>query len=76
MFRFYRAIIGATTAVNIIEAYREDKKRFDALCKSLPEEMANQLKADRQKRMDESEQHRKNLEVAREGRSLNFWGNR
>lgn len=63
-------------AVVTLKAYKEEAKRFEELCKSLPQEQADKLRLDRKKRQEENLQHQRNLEVAREGRSLNFWGDR
>lgn len=58
------------------EAYKKEAIRFDIYCKSLPPEQAEKLQAERKKQREEELQHQRNLEVAREGRSKNFWGDR
>ena len=73
MFGFDFFIVNA---VNTLKAYQEEARRFDELCKSLPQEQADQLKAERKKQREENLQHMRNIEVAREGRSKNFWGSR
>ena len=73
MFGMEFCIVNAVAA---LKAYQEEAKRFDELCKSLPQEQADKLKMERKKQREENLQHLRNLEVAREGRSLNFWGDR
>lgn len=63
-------------AMAVAKAQHEYESRFEETCKSLPPEMEQELRRDRQKRQEDNMQHQRNLEVAREGRSLNFWGNR
>ena len=64
------------TAVAAHEAYKREARMFNELCKTLPGEQAEELMRERKKRRDEELKHSRNLEVARESRSLNFWGNR
>ena len=59
-----------------LEAYRKDALRFNAIRKSLPIEEANKLREERRKDMEGRLKHQRALEIAREGRPLNFWGNR
>ena len=66
----------AVQLVVSLKAYQEEARIFDELCKSLPPDVVVALREARKKRQEEALQHQKNLEVAREGRSLNFWGNR
>lgn len=68
-------MLGIELAIAMVRFKIEEQKRFEALCKKFPEK-AETLRAERKKRQDEELQHQRNLEVAREGRSLNFWGNR
>ena len=63
-------------AVATLKAYQEEARIFEEMCKTLPDDIVATLVADRKKRQEEARQHQRNLEVAREGRSLNFWGNR
>ena len=63
-------------AVAALKAYQKEARLFDDMCKSLPQEQADKLRMERKKQREENLQHLRNLEVAREGRSLNFWGNR
>lgn len=55
----------------IIEA-----EQFADLCKSLPKHVSEDMISERKKRREAELQHHRNMEVAREGRALNFWGNR
>ena len=59
-----------------LKAYQEEARIFEEMCKTLPDDIVASLMADRKKRQEEARQHQRNLEVAREGRSLNFWGHR
>jgi hypothetical protein len=68
--------LSAIQAVIYIEAYQKEAKRFDEFCKTLPIEQANKLIAERDRKIADVLKHQRALEVAREGRSLNFWGNR
>lgn len=63
-------------AVSCLKAYQEEAKRFHELCKTLPEDKANELKALRKRQQEENLKHQRALEVARESRTLNFWGER
>ena len=63
-------------AVATLKACQEEARRFEEMCKTLPDDVVASLRADRKKRYEENLQHQRNLEVAREGRSLNFWGDR
>ena len=49
---------------------------FEKMCDSLPENVAKEFRAARQAERLHEREHREKLEIAREGRSLNFWGNR
>jgi hypothetical protein len=66
----------AGMAVTAFMMALEEKKQFDAMCETLsPEDKAMAIAA-RIRRQQIEQQHARNMEVAREGRSLNFWGNR
>ncbi len=67
------ASTGVATAMNAVNA---ERKAFKSFCDSLPKDEADKLKAVRMARRDTELAHQRALEVAREGRSLNFWGNR
>lgn len=58
-------------------AYEQEKaKRLKVRLKTMtPEEQTALLKMMKKQHKKEAK-HRRKLEVAREGRSLNFWGNR
>ncbi len=75
MFSFLVLTV-AIDSLSTIERSIEEVKAFNELCDSLPKEEADKLREERSKRIESEQQHRRNLEVAREGRSLNFWGNR
>ena len=72
----FSLLFDVTSAFAYVKAYQEEARRFEEMCKSLPPHIAESLRAERKKQRDEKLQHQRNLEVAREGRSLNFWGNR
>lgn len=63
-------------AAAILEADQKEKRAFKKLYDSLPSDMAAELRRERKNHKDRILRHYKNLEIAREGRSLNFWGNR
>lgn len=54
----------------------EENKQFELKCSLLPKDEADKLRAERKARFELESQRRHELAVAREGRSLNFWGNR
>ncbi len=62
------------------QAAEKERKAFEAMCDSLPKKETDKLRAERKteqkKRSEIYEQHQRDLAVAREGRSLNFWGSR
>lgn len=53
----------------------EEERQFNEMCKALPADVANKLKADRSARRKEEIAHNRALEVADAGRARNFWGN-
>ena len=53
-----------------------EREAFKKLCKTLPKEQSDFIKATRIAHQKEQLEHYRNLEVARESRSLNFWGSR
>jgi len=61
-------------AESAVNAFNAEKKAFKQLCDSLPKDEADKLKSARSARRDAELAHQRALEVAREGRSLNFWG--
>ena len=73
MFGIAQAVV---QSVSYLKAYQEEANRFDDYCKTLPIEEANKLRAERNRQREETLKHQRALEVAREGRSLNFWGDR
>lgn len=54
----------------------KEQEAFNKMCDSLPKERSNALRETRRKQWQEELEHNCKLEIAREGRSLNFWGNR
>lgn len=54
----------------------EEQMNFDKMCEALPPDEIDRLRGLRTKERAEIDAHQRNLEVARAGRSLNFWGNR
>lgn len=76
MFGFAENLIAAESLVSALEYHRKEQKNFEALCNSLPNEEAEKLRAERKKTREENLKHQRALEIAREGRSLNFWGER
>ena len=74
----YGLIAGSFQAA--AQAAEKERKDFEKFCDSLPKEDADKLRSERKagqkKRREVYEQHQRDLDVAREGRSLNFWGNR
>lgn len=72
----YGIVFAVVNALTVAKAYQAEARRFYEHCKSLPPEQAQRLQAERDKQRQEDIQHQRNLEVAREGRSLNFWGER
>lgn len=64
------------SAKAILESHQREKQAFKNLCNSLPPDVVSDLRSKRKKQTDQLLQHYRDLEIAREGRSLNFWGNR
>lgn len=64
----YGAMVGF--ALILAEEAEKERERFKALCDSLPKEEANKLIEKREIERKEEKQHQRNLEVAREGRSI------
>ncbi len=58
----------------------EDEKNFNELLATLPQKRANKLRKERKeeakKQQEIRAQHSRDLEVARAGRNVNFWGAR
>ena len=71
-------MVGFYAVVAVAE--EKERKAFEAHCAKLPKEEADKLRAERKAEQKASRelnsQRRHELAVAREGRSLNFWGNR
>ena len=68
------------SAFYVAKQAREEERRFEDLCGSLPKKKADELREERKLEKKEQakirEQHRRDLAVAEAGRSKNFWGNR
>lgn len=69
-------IFGIEVAIAQMQAYAHEQQQLSKLRKALPpEEFAKIMKARKKARKKEAK-HQRKLAIAREGRSLNFWGNR
>lgn len=67
---------GVLQAITIIERDIVEREAFEKMCESLPASSAEFLRLARKDREKEEIEHIRKLEIAREGRSLNFWGDR
>jgi hypothetical protein len=65
----------AAFSAHLMAAIKEIQD-FENMCNSLPEAEASKMRELRRKTIAEKREHQRKLEIAREGRSLNFWGQR
>ena len=61
--------------VSTIVDHQTKKKEFEAACAVLSPADALKLRDDREARRKRADAHRRAIEVAKAGRSRNFWGN-
>jgi hypothetical protein len=76
-------IFGAFVAINAATAFAQafqeavaEKEAFEEYVRQLPPDEAAAARAERARKQRAVERHRRALEIAREGRPLNFWGHR
>ena len=62
------------TVASVLGSVLAEAERDREYLKSLPEEEANRIHAERKKKWEAEEEHRKKLEIAEAGRARNFWG--
>ena len=68
--------LGVEVVLGMAGKFDAERLAFKKFCDSIPKDEADRLRAERRARRDTELAHQRALEVAREGRSLNFWGNR
>jgi len=61
--------------LSLVKQAQEEAKEFEAHCKTLSPEDAEKLKQNRREEWEKEDAHRKKIEIAKAGRSRNFWGN-
>lgn len=69
-------MLGIITAVSALHQLERERVAFNDMLNSLLKEQSREMRYIRALRMEDQAKHQKDLEIAREGRSLNFWGNR
>lgn len=62
-------------ALSHIAVLIAEQKAFNELCNSLPKDEADMLRKKRRKRLRKVQKQRNRIEIAKAGRSRNFWGN-
>ena len=63
------------TVIQAIAAAKVEQDEFNALCERLPKDEADELRKRRRKQIKLDQKQRDRIEVAKAGRSRNFWGN-
>jgi hypothetical protein len=65
-----------SSIVSAVAMALTEEKAFRDMCASLPEKEAKNLIKQRDKRRRHAIKHQEKLEIAKAGRSKNFWGSR
>ena len=60
--------------ISAIRAAQQEYRAFEELCDSVSPDEAQKLRDKREARRQRENQHRMAIEIAKAGRSRNFWG--